>query len=274
MVSPKPAITATTATAAQEPHEQCPTEARAETDDLHPPVLARMMPQPEARRKRKAKALAAKGDQREASSSEDESPATTPCPPPGSNNHSSKRKRTTRDVGIEESRRGTTTVRHDAPTSIPPRATYNWMTHQATPGPSGAQRGATPTYDLRRNAPPIGERPSLAGPYRYAQPSPPGTSHPILPAITSHTPRAESRTARLQGNIPAWAEHVETLSGLGGTAAEMPQHLHPSAMMPSPQTPFVPQPNYAEWTWIGNEPQHPSRYNTPWHGQQVRPTTP
>ena len=90
-----------------------------EPSQTHPPVMAQMRPQPETRRKWQEKALAARNhpqtthtDQPPARHVEQaDQPGEDVSPPPGMSNHSSKRKQTTGDVGMSDSRRGTTSVR-------------------------------------------------------------------------------------------------------------------------------------------------------------------
>ena len=154
-------------------------------------------------------------------------------------NHSSKRKRTARDEDMDNSRKGTTLVRRDAPTSAPSKATYSWMIRQATPGPSGTERGNTPAYDLRRNTPTIGDQPSL---------------------------RSQSGAASvpIASGVPEWVERVETRAGHHPT----PTHLHPSATVHPASANLGPQPNLAAWSWTGDEPPRHFSAGTPWQNVQ------
>lgn len=176
----------------------------------HPPVFSRMMPQRDARNKRKAKAQEVRERSRSPASSDiDGDPLSSPCPPPGISSHLSKRKRVAHDVGLDRSRQGISTivqgvshaaqVTSDTAPQTVPRETYRWMTRQTTPGPSSSSRhedGQLP-YDLRRDSPFVGDHPSITGfldatkpPFTQIPPSSaPAYAHPY-----SHDQRAGATT--------------------------------------------------------------------------------
>lgn len=164
------------------PDASAPTNQATAPPATHPPVVARQLPQWETRRKRKARSYAARDGQSTPQPDDDSdgSPPSSPCPPPPTT--ASKRKRIAADVGLDASRAGTTSVTREAPASVPTKETYSWMTHQATPGPSGTARGGTVPYDLRRHAPDISTPPSVSA--TLDMPPPP------FPASMPSGPRA------------------------------------------------------------------------------------
>lgn len=253
-----------------EPEAQ-PAETMTGAPPPHPPVQTRMLPQWETRHKRKAKAYATRENQRSPSPSDSEDGlASSPCPPPRPSNTTSKRKRVERDVGLDPSRLGTTTVMREEPVSAPTRETYNWMTHQATPGPSGALRGDTPPYDLRRDAPAISAPPSLRGAFEEGRGMYPSlTQPPTAPQTQLGTIQPLATKHAQLNSLPPWASFTAADDRMLRDPPH-PTHLHPSSSYNLPHAPAplqsepwandhayqpAPVPPPVPATWLPSRPQ-------------------
>lgn len=244
----------------------------------------------DARRKRKEKARASRDEvnSRAVSEEEEESPAS-PCPQPSTPAPANKRKRVAEDLEHSGSGQGTRNIVQNAPTSAPTQGTYNWMTRQATPGPSGTARDDALIYDLRRDAPAFGDAPSLRDQYALYGAHQALTT-PFQSALTHHRstfdhsatyarePAYLHPTATNEGNIPPaeprtsgalsyegrhYSPQPDRACGLTATIALRPTAEHPQLtgqeVLPLPGNMH---PDEIAWDWLTPPPATQSRVSS------------